>query len=102
MMQALIFSLNQLIGGFHQIHLNALFDLCEKRYIDLVIQPARLENESLAMTQMIDRYKGEKKNIFIADRGYETYNIFAHVQEKGMYYLDSCKGWRWGKHDRKF
>lgn len=73
--------------GFHQIHLNALFDLCEKRYIDLVIQPARLENESLAMTQMIDRYKGEKKTIFIADRGYETYNIFAHVQEKGMYYL---------------
>ncbi|MFQ7354984.1 MAG: hypothetical protein ACLROG_09650 [Coprococcus phoceensis] len=47
--------------GFNQIHLNALFDLCEKRYIDLVIQPARLENESLAMTQMIDRYKGEKK-----------------------------------------
>ena len=29
--------------GFNQIHLNALFDLCEKRYIDLVIQPARLE-----------------------------------------------------------
>lgn len=77
--------------GFHQIHLNALFDLCEKRYIDLVIQPARLENESLAMTQMIDRYKGEKKTIFIADRGYETYNIFAHVQEKGMYYLICVK-----------
>ena len=77
--------------GFNQIHLNALFDLCEKRYIDLVIQPARLENESLAMTQMIDRYKGEKKTIFIADRGYETYNIFAHVQEKGMYYLIRVK-----------
>ena len=77
--------------GFHQIHLNALFDLCEKRYIDLVIQPARLENESLAMTQMIDRYKGEKKTIFIADRGYETYNIFAHVQEKGMCYLIRVK-----------
>ena len=43
------------------------------------------------MTQMIDRYKGEKKTIFIADRGYETYNIFAHVQEKGMYYLIRVK-----------
>ena len=52
---------------------------------------ARLENESLAMTQMIDRYNGEKKTIFIADRGYETYNIFAHVQEKGMYYLIRVK-----------
>ena len=60
--------------GFNQIHLNALFDLCEKRYIDLAIQPARKENESLAMTQMIDRYQGQKKTIFIADRGYETYN----------------------------
>lgn len=40
---------------------------------------------------MIDRYKGEKKTIFIADRGYETYNIFAHVQEKGMYYLIRVK-----------
>lgn len=77
--------------GFNQIHLNALFDLCEKRYVDLVIQPARKENESLAMTQMIDRYQGEKKTIFIADRGYETYNIFAHVQEKEMYYLIRVK-----------
>ena len=62
-----------------------------KRYVDAVIQPSRRENESLAMTQMIDRYSGEKKTIFIADRGYETYNIFAHVQEKGMYYLIRVK-----------
>ena len=77
--------------GYNQLHLNALFDLCSKRYVDAVIQPSRKENESLAMTQMIDRYSGEKKTIFIADRGYETYNIFAHVQEKGMYYLIRVK-----------
>ncbi len=77
--------------GFNQIHLNALYDLCEKRYTDVVIQPARKENESLAMTQMIDRCTGQKKTIFIADRGYETYNIFAHIQEKGMYYLIRVK-----------
>lgn len=77
--------------GFNQIHLNALYDLCEKRYTDIVIQPARNENESLAMTQMIDRCSSTNKTIFIADRGYETYNIFAHVQEKGMYYLIRVK-----------
>lgn len=77
--------------GFNQLHLNALYDLCEKRYTDAVIQPARKENESLAMVQMIDRYHGQKKTIFIADRGYETYNIFAHVQEKGMFYLIRVK-----------
>lgn len=73
--------------GYNQLHLNALFDLCSKRYVDAVIQPSRKENESSAMTQMVDRYRGDKKTIFIADRGYETYNIFAHVQEKGMYYM---------------
>jgi Transposase DDE domain. len=73
--------------GFNQVHLNALYDVCNKRYVDAVIQPARKENESSAMINMIDNYNGEEKSIFIADRGYETYNIFAHVQEKGMYYL---------------
>jgi hypothetical protein len=77
--------------GFNQLHLNALYDLCNRRYTDAVIQPSRKENESSAMTQMVDRYNGEKKTIFIADRGYETYNIFAHVQEKGMYYLIRVK-----------
>lgn len=67
------------VSAFSQLHLNALYDLREKRYTDVVIQPARKENESLAMTQMIDRYCGQKNTIFIADRGYETYNIFAHV-----------------------
>lgn len=77
--------------GFNQLHLNALYDLCEKRYTDAVIQPARKKNESLAMTQMVDRCAGQEKTIFIADRGYETYNIFAHIQEKGMYYLIRVK-----------
>ena len=77
--------------GYNQLHLNALFDLCSKRYVDALIQPARMKNEYFAMTQMVDRYAGEKKTIFIADRGYESYNIFAHVQEKGMYYLIRVK-----------
>lgn len=77
--------------GFNQLHLNALYDLCERRYTDAVIQPARKKSESLAMTQMVDRCTTREKTIFIADRGYETYNIFAHIQEKGMYYLIRVK-----------
>ena len=92
------FQSNPADKGYNQLHLNALFDLCSKRYVDAVIQPSRRKNESLAMTQMIDRYHGGKKTVFIADRGYETYNIFAHVQERGMYYLirvkDGGGGWR--------
>ena len=77
--------------GYNQLHLNVLYDLCEKRYTDILIQPMRKRNESQALTQMVDIYQGQKKTIFIADRGYETYNIFAHIQEKEMFYLIRVK-----------
>lgn len=77
--------------GFNQMHLNALYDLCEKRYTDAIIQPSRKKHETSAMTQMIDLHQGPEKTIFIADRGYDSYNIFAHIQEKGMYYLIRAK-----------
>ncbi len=40
--------------------------------------------------ELIDRYKGQTA-VFIADRGYENYNIFAHAEQKGMYYLIRAK-----------
>ena len=73
--------------GFNQLHLNVLFDLSEKRYADVIVQPALHKNETLAMIHMAERYSEPKKTILIADRGYESYNLFAHIQEKGMYYL---------------
>lgn len=76
--------------GFNQLHLNAFYDLCNRRYIDAIIQPARFENENSAMCELIDRYKGQTA-IFVADRGYENYNIFAHAEHKGMYYLIRAK-----------
>ena len=76
---------------YNQIHLNALYDLQARTYADAIIQPARLENENKAVCEMIDRYQGEVKTVFIADRGYESYNIFAHVQEKGMFFLVRVK-----------
>lgn len=77
--------------GFNQVHLNVLYDLLGRTYTDAVIQPAREENEKRAMCDMIDRYHNNVKTIFIADRNYENYNIFAHVEEKGMYYLIRVK-----------
>ncbi|SHJ58422.1 IS4 family transposase [Parasporobacterium paucivorans] len=77
--------------GFNQLHLNALYDLNSRCYIDAIIQPGRCENEAKAMCSMIDRYSGIEKTIFIADRGYENYNIFAHAERKGMNYLIRVK-----------
>ena len=77
--------------GFNQMHLNALYDLLTRTYVDAIIQPARQENEYQAMCEMIDRYAGDSKSIFMADRGYESYNLFAHILEKGLFFLIRVK-----------
>lgn len=77
--------------GFNQLHLNAMYDLLDKIYTDVLIQPARIENEHKAFCDMVDRYPGSEKTIFIVDRGYESYNNLAHVIEKGSFFLFRCK-----------
>ena len=77
--------------GFNQMHLNALYDLRSRTYEDAVIQPARQENETSAFRMMVDRYRGTSKTVFVADRAYGSYNVFAHIQERGMFYLIRAK-----------
>lgn len=77
--------------GFNQLHLNAMYDLQTRTYTDAIIQPARQENEPRAMCDMMDRYSSDCKTVFIADRGYENYNIFAHANENGVFYLIRAK-----------
>lgn len=77
--------------GYNLLHLNAMYDLCERRYTDAIIQPGRMNNECRAMTDMIDRCDSGHKTIFLADRGYESYNIFAHAEQREMFYLIRVK-----------
>lgn len=77
--------------GFNLLHLNALYDLCNRRFVDAIVQGRNVYNESRAMTDMIDRYDGSENTIFMADRNYETYNIFAHAEQKNMKYLIRVK-----------
>ena len=78
------FSEHQL--GFNNMHINALYDILNNRYLDGIIQNLRDENERLAMIQMSERYIGDKA-IFIADRGYVSYNLFEHIRNTGNYFL---------------
>ena len=77
--------------GYNLLHLNALYDICSKRYLDALIQSGRKENEFRAICQMADRFPYSGKTIFIADRGYESYNVFSHIERKGMNYLIRVK-----------
>ena len=77
--------------GFNQLHLNAMYDLCNKLYVDVCIQPARKENEFRALTDMTDRSNISGDVIVVADRGYESYNVFAHIEQKGWKYAIRVK-----------
>lgn len=77
--------------GFNLLHLNAMYDLCNQIYTDALIQPRRKLNEFDAFTKMVDRSRTSQKSIVIADRGYESYNLFAHVEQKGWNYLIRVK-----------
>lgn len=78
-------------SGFNLLHLNAMYDLCNRLYLDSCIQPRKCENEHKALTDMVDRSRIEGNVIVIADRGYECYNNFAHIERKGWNYVIRVK-----------
>ena len=52
--------------GYNLLHLNAMYDLCNKLYLDVSIQPLRQLNESKALRNMVDRSTVGGKVIIIA------------------------------------
>lgn len=74
-------------GGYHQVHLNASYDLLEKRFADLVIQPRAEVNEIAAACDMVVRNPLEGPSLYICDRGYEAFNLMAHIVEREHFFL---------------
>ena len=77
--------------GFNSLHIVALYDLLSKRYLDCVVQKGRFQNEFQALCDFMDGYSYEGIPIFIADRGFASYNVFAHAQESGRFFLIRAK-----------
>lgn len=77
--------------GYNLFHLNTLYDLCNRIYLDALVQNGRDVNENRALTTMIDRSRITGPAIVIADRGYESYNNLAHIERKGWNYLIRIK-----------
>ena len=80
---------------YNLLHLNALYNLENHLYTDVIIQGKMNTNEHSALQEMIDKSPIHKA-LVIADRGYESYNNMAHIQEKGWFFLirirDGIKG----------
>ena len=77
--------------GFNLLHLNAMYDLCNRLYVDACIQPCRYKNENKALTDMVHRSRIKENVIILADRGFESYNNFAHIENKGWNYVIRVK-----------
>jgi len=77
--------------GFNMIHTVSLFDILNKRYLDCVIQPGMRKNEYRAICELTDRYPYGGFPIFIADRGFPSYNFFAHAKESGVSFITRMK-----------
>lgn len=79
-------------NGYNQVHVVALFDLLSKRYCDTIVQPIRKKNEFQALADMIDRYRIlAAVPVFIADRGFHAFNVFAHAIEHNAYFMIRAK-----------
>ena len=79
------------IKPYNLLHLNALYNLLTHTYEDALVFKRKEAFESRALTKMVDRSSIKGKAIVIMDRGYESYNNMAHIQEKGWFYLIRVK-----------
>lgn len=75
---------------YNLLHLNALYDLNADVYIDADVGGKRCCTEVRSLCKMVDRSSVERA-LVIADRGYESYNLMAHVQEKHWFFLIRVK-----------
>ena len=78
--------------GYNMIHTIPLYDIISKRYLDIEFQPSRKKNEFQAYCNLVDRYeKTEQTAVFIADRGFASYNCFAHTINSGHKFVIRAK-----------
>lgn len=73
------------------MHINALYDICENRYVTAITQPHPELNELAAFCQMVDQCSMPDNTIFIADRGYVSINTIAHLLDSNKFFLIRAK-----------
>ena len=76
---------------FNMIHINAIYDLLNDRYIDATIDPGYDIDERGAVITMMSRFRSETPSILIADRGYASYNMYAFAEENNIKYVIRAK-----------
>jgi len=68
--------------GYNQFHATILFDVLSKTYLDCRLQPQPKQDEIEALKQMFPWNFFPQNSVIVGDRGFESYNLFAHFIEK--------------------
>ena len=68
------------------LHLDVMYDLLQHTYMDATLLGQKKANERHSLCNMVDHSTLENV-LVIADRGYESYNLMAHIKEKDWKYL---------------
>lgn len=79
------------VKGFNNLHMNALFDISNKIWVNIFVQNGREKSERKALIHMVKNLNVNEKTIIIADRGYENYDVIEHIKQKGMNFLIRIK-----------
>lgn len=76
--------------GINQMHMNALYDPLNDYFLDVELQYIHQMNEKGAFCKFLDKNRdadSSRKRIYLADRGYASYNIFAHAIHNNQLFL---------------
>lgn len=73
--------------GWNLHHINALFDLDNGIYTDILVQKEHEKNEPGALCALADRSPITEPVLLLADRNYESYNDLAHLEKRGWKYV---------------
>lgn len=77
--------------SFCQYHVNALYDCLNKVFYDWSIDAASKKREVNALISILKDRNYPQNSIFIADRGYESYNLMAHFIENDIKFVIRVK-----------
>lgn len=73
--------------GYNQMHACCIYDVLNKTYHSCSIN----RDEIGALLYALDWYDFDKNTLFVTDRGYSAYSLFATFIEKGYYFLIRTK-----------
>ena len=77
------------VKSYNTLNIVTSYDLLNKLFLNAVIQPFNKSDERAGLIEMIESFP--TNSIIIGDRGYESYNIFAHLCENKQKFVIRIK-----------